>query len=311
MPYTVVYIYQQEELIFDPFCKIYHFLITSNVPLSAFIMVAIAVDRYLCICHPFLHLLTVPRAKMILLLQLAFTAVLGLMTSLIHSVYQLPSEIRDESKGIGGNMSTHFEKCSSIYTGRCRPTTGPFMNNFSVYYQKVYSSFFLISLLLVFTLYIMIYKFVTMRRARRQKQKNGKQFTTIMIQTDACQMNSHENQHAMKVEVNQNGVTTTLLSLNSENGDEDSHKRKSTRERRDHNHLANIKTAIMLFVVAVVFIIAFLPAWLMALGAVIYKQTVFYFYFIYNVVNPIIYAFMNQTFRADLQKVFGTCFAKR
>lgn len=30
---------------------------------------------------------------------------------------------------------------------------------------------------------------------------------------------------------------------------------------------------------------------------------VFYFYFVYNVVNPFIYAFMNQAFREDLKKL--------
>ena len=310
MPYTVVFIYIQDEVLFDPFCKLYHFLITSNVPLSAFLMVSIAVDRYLCICHPFLQLLTVPRAKMILLLQLIFAATLGLITALMYSVYQLPSEIKDLPIWPGVNTSVSFEHCESIYTGLCSPTTLLFMEDFPLYYQKVYSSFFLISLLLVFTLYIMIYKFVTSRRAKRQKQKNAKQFSTIMVQTEHSQIQSNEQQHSTKVEVNQNGVCTTLLPPNADCNDEHSkQKRKSTRDRRDHNALANIKTAIMLFVVAVVFIIAFLPAWLMALDAVTYVQTVFYSYFIYNVVNPIIYAFMNQTFRTDLQKVFGPCFS--
>ena len=35
-----------------------------DIPFSLFIMVAIAVDRYLCICRPFTRLLTVRRAKM-------------------------------------------------------------------------------------------------------------------------------------------------------------------------------------------------------------------------------------------------------
>jgi hypothetical protein len=57
----------------------------------------------------------------------------------------------------------------------------------------------------------MIYKFVTSRRAKRQKQKNAKQFSTIMVQTEHSQMQSNEQQHSTKVEVNQNGVCTTLL----------------------------------------------------------------------------------------------------
>ena len=67
--------------------------------------------------------------------------------------------------------------------------------------------------------------------------------------------------------------------------------------------MANIRTAVMLFVVTIVFLIAFLPAWLMSLGVVEHNAIVFYLYFVYHVANPFIYAFMNKSFRDDLGKV--------
>ncbi|KAL8558022.1 hypothetical protein ACOMHN_049283 [Nucella lapillus] len=67
--------------------------------------------------------------------------------------------------------------------------------------------------------------------------------------------------------------------------------------------LANLRTAVMLFVVTVVFVLAFLPSWLMAHGVVHFHAVVFYGYFIYNVSNPIIYAFINPTFRKELKDV--------
>ena len=67
--------------------------------------------------------------------------------------------------------------------------------------------------------------------------------------------------------------------------------------------LANIRTAVMLFVVTIVFLIAFLPAWLMASGLLAYNQVVFDMYFVYHTANPFIYAFMNKSFRDDLGKV--------
>lgn len=45
MPYTVALVYVRDHLSYDFFCKAFHFINTSNVPLSAFLMVAIAVDR--------------------------------------------------------------------------------------------------------------------------------------------------------------------------------------------------------------------------------------------------------------------------
>ncbi|XP_052082840.1 orexin receptor type 2-like [Mytilus californianus] len=314
MPYTVVFTFLEEKVLFDIPCKIFYFLVTSNVPLSAFIMVAIAVDRYLCICHPFLHLLTVPRAKIVLLIQLVFAGILGLITALMHSVYALPEELLDLELEIPYQKNISFAGCETVYTGTCKPTSRLFSVEFTLYYQKVYSSFFLISLLLVFTLYIMIYKYVTSRRAKRQKQKNAKQFSTTMVQTEASQIDntkdSHDHLHPTKVEVNENGVSTTLLPPDHQD-EQMRQQRKSVREKRDHNALANIKTAVMLFVVAVVFVIAYLPPWLMALMVVQYIKFVFYSYFVYNVVNPFIYAFMNPTFRTDLKKVFGKCLTKK
>jgi len=58
--------------------------------------------------------------------------------------------------------------------------------------------------------------------------------------------------------------------------------------------MANLKTAVMLFVVTVVFVITFLPAFLMVLNLVPDNIIVFYLYFANNVANPVIYSFMNQ-----------------
>lgn len=84
-------------------------------------------------------------------------------------------------------------------------------------------------------------------------------------------------------------------------------KRKRPSTVRDRNLIANIKTAFMLFIVTLVFLIAFLPALLMANGLIPIKLIVFYGYFIYNVANPFIYAFMNQNFREDLKKIVSVC----
>jgi hypothetical protein len=65
----------------DLSCKLYQFLIAANIPFSALTMVAIAVDRYLIICHPFMHVLTVGRAKVgnhVDILQ-SYTRVVGSM----------------------------------------------------------------------------------------------------------------------------------------------------------------------------------------------------------------------------------------
>lgn len=70
----------------DLLCKFYHFMLTSNIPFSALVMVAIAVDRYLCICHPFVRAFSVKRAKLtVAVLGLAATCI-GVCVALMYGV---------------------------------------------------------------------------------------------------------------------------------------------------------------------------------------------------------------------------------
>ena len=75
---------------------------------------------------------------------------------------------------------------------------------------------------------------------------------------------------------------------------------QSARDRK-RNRVANVKTAAMLFVVTVVFVVTFLPAFLMTVHLLPYNVVIFYMYFANNVANPVIYSFMNHNFRAHLR----------
>ena len=334
IPFTVAGIYVDFFLTYDIVCKAYQFLITCTVPLSAFIMVAIAVDRYICICHPFVHIMTVPRAKCIVYILAGFAVVLGLITALGTGVYEETIMPVNTTEQIAN--STEFiivNKTVQRYTGVCYLSTTILSHDFITTYQKVYSSFYLVSFLIVMVLYGLIYSSVTKQRAKRRKQKMGtsKKVVNTQCQTDETTIplnnrnhNQNHDTHRLKVEIEGENVATSLTTLSStklsgfhENGkvDSESHpinrcsskRHDPNKERRDHDRLANIKTAVMLFIVTLVFIFAFLPAWLMALTAVDFKVVIFYMYFVYNVANPIIYAFMNKMFRENLEKLFGSC----
>ena len=88
IPFTIVVHLVSYQIRFDLLCKLYQFLITSNIPFSALIMTAIAVDRYFCICHPFARLLTLRRARVVVVVLAAFASLLGIIGALTHSVYK-------------------------------------------------------------------------------------------------------------------------------------------------------------------------------------------------------------------------------
>ncbi|XP_062616277.1 probable G-protein coupled receptor No18 [Saccostrea cucullata] len=333
IPYTACMIYLRFMILYDALCKIYMFLLTFSVPLSAFLMVAIAVDRYLCICHPFLHLLNKTRARAVIGLLTVFACVLGILSCISYSVYMYadssPGEFSNctdatHSKDgiIHQTISTPYQQ--EEYTGQCNYPGTIVGMAYLITWQKIYSSFYLISLIIVLLLYTMIYYSVTRRRSNRRKQKamnnislkaslkeppkqNTSSPTSSFTVLSANDNNENaKEQKILQVEIGDNGVSSRPV----ENADETSplqqqqaHKNHHHHHIKDHDTIANIKTALMLFIVAVVFIIAFFPAWLMALGAVNHNNIVFYMYFAYNVTNPIIYAFMNPTFRSDVKKI--------
>ena len=361
VPYTIYIEYMRYYVPYDLVCKLYQFLITSNIPFSIFIMVAIAIDRYFCICHPFMHAMTPYRARIIIVFMGILASSLGVTTSLLFGVYQtmetkIPTWVR-----IGGNEtsannslsnshgyetsfsrlikdvnkqriwdnSSHYKESDSgapgrsvlvnttvemsQFTGLCSPNYTILSERFQWMYQKVYTAVFVFCLVIMIVLYILIYKSVLMRRKKRQRQKSMRPMTSFKPTADE------------RISVLTKETKTTILNskiVTTINNDHESYTQNSAQERKNiktrkkerrrssrkimkkESRIANLKTAAMLFVVTVVFIVTYIPAFLMALRLIPYSMTVFYMYFANNVANPVIYSFMNRNFRNDLKKLF-------
>lgn len=380
IPFTIAVEALDFKMQVDFFCKLYHFLITTTVPFSAFVMVAIAVDRYLCICHPFLHWMTERRAKFIIAALVLFTFFIGAIVCVHYSVYgekdiplpntpstwttphtpghavfhTLPglghalnhtlqpaynfslahlagtgSDISAEpsfTSGLSSSLSSSSSSpppkpTTSIGEGEnltVRAITHIFCDRrkdtiditFFDALQRIYSAFFLVSCVSVLVLYSLIYRSVI---AQRRKKLRIRSATCCFLWDGPGVSKGEPSEVTTALELSQaNGEHTKIRADDAAATDElrapsngSSRAAPTSRTRLERMRMANIKTALMLFVVTLVFIISFLPAWLIALEIVKLPVIVFYMYFFYNVVNPIIYAFMNQTFRAELQKLFA------
>ncbi|XP_076451260.1 uncharacterized protein LOC143287200 [Babylonia areolata] len=357
MPFTMTMESLDYFIVYDALCKVYFFLITCNVPFATFIMVAIAIDRYLCICKPHCHLLDSRRSQIGIIFLIFVSAMFGVLTALFHGVYlteefDIEKNDTETMAAIRQNIMTQFdldnftELCTNstnphceeearnvtlsavdtmasaqitecmlseekvvVYTGQCRFNQIIFSTFFRKTYQKVYASMFLICFIVVFLLYIAIYRSVIVRRTRRLR---ARQKTNVRLLRDVSVTDTHTTTVAEAAAAAgsgsgsgsgsgghvQNGFEMTELTHES---------RKAMLENdsglKEKYLLANIRTALMLFVVTLVFILAFLPSWLMAHGVVKFHALVFFSYFAYNVSNPIIYAFMNPIFRKELHDV--------
>ncbi|WAR15094.1 CCKAR-like protein, partial [Mya arenaria] len=365
MPFTEAVVFLNYMVRYDLACKIYMFFITCNVPFAAFIMVAIAIDMYFCICHPFLHVLNIFRAKVIVLCLLIVASTFGVITSLSYGVYSYELLVPDDEAPASTNVTMMYTEsvnygknaafiagdhrvctnCSMellgklhvynnnnkteahagyhlLYTGLCAPNyilTGPQFLNI---YQRVYAGTYLLSFVVVFVLYGLIYRSIYKHRAKRSKRKRSSLYPSgvghvTSLVPPCIEFSNVESQFTAVTHVNPHSGRRSDPNLeNGENDDVDAEThvelqpmrpkpRKGPRaiSIKEKTLLANIRTAFMLFVVTVVFLVAFLPAWLMGLQAMEFNAVIFYIYFVYHTANPFIYAFMNKTFRDDLGKV--------
>ncbi|XP_076472267.1 uncharacterized protein LOC143301763 [Babylonia areolata] len=416
IPYTLAAELLRFRLVYDLLCKGYMFCMTFNVPLSAFIMVAVGFDRYFCICHPFLHAMTVRRAKVLLVCLTLLACGLGIITALGFGVYYTTSGEEVEVSGVvlpevnasslsssssssaglsleGSSSSTSFTPSPSgsvyddvfnsslgaavgsssfssssssssslestsvvnsvdggrgggyisdmegeeveggggsgngtrrggggnnvttttttirvIYYGQCVPNTLIVSEHFVEIYQKVYAATFLFSFLTIALLYALIYRSILIRRAWKAKRKRMSCYNstittgpeTVAEETQLTNINNGNTAAAVAAAGADAGSTAAAAAAAAASG------RVTTRTSvalRDRMLYANIKTAAMLFVVTVVFVISFLPSWLIGLGVMRMYYILFYIFFFNNVANPFIYAFMNRTFRDDLRQL--------
>lgn len=389
MPMTMYMEYFDFHVTSDFLCRSYQFLITSNIPFSALIMVAIAVDRYLSICHPFLRALNPARAKAIIGVLVAFAVALGLCVSLMFSVYGVdemadvttativakdesgsrPSELFSRSWSVGQNerassrvksrretrhqwipettehqwsVTTSTENQPRplaivvvVNNGHCATSDLIIGTEFQYYYQKFYTTMFPVCLLVVVALYALIYRSVLGRRARRQSQKS--QALPLIVSLRGGSQSAPQTTVGVRGAPDEASLITDESRVTNSGDEDPAHggSRSSSRSRgglnfrkrlaargrgrgrgssrrkqtsaSDGNRLANLKTAAMLFVVTVTFVVTFLPAFLMAMSIVPHNMVVFYLYFANNVANPVIYSFMNKNFRQDLKKIFTNC----
>jgi len=182
IPLTIVVELVSYHVRFDVLCKLYQFLITSNIPFSALIMTAIAVDRYFCICHPFARLLTLRRARVVVLVMAAFSSVLGMVGALTHSVYQRVREVINTTEHgavtqltrtlpVAWKNQSAVLVSETVYTGQCIPTDLILNDPFTLAFQRCYTAIFIVCLGIVVVLYSLIYRSVLRQRHKRQKMK--------------------------------------------------------------------------------------------------------------------------------------------
>nr|XP_022345243.1 orexin receptor type 2-like [Crassostrea virginica]XP_022345244.1 orexin receptor type 2-like [Crassostrea virginica] len=317
VPFNIITLSLDYKHGYDAVCRLYMFLITGGVPFATLIMVAIAFDRYFCICHPFLHVITIFRAKLIILILFTFAGILGIMVALMYGINDTTLDPSSQSNNsCFSNMSFPYEPvtCNSTsykvnasspelgdssnpYHGMCSPNYDIFNEDFVLLFSKIHAILYLLMFIFVVVLYSLIYREIHIRRARKAKRKRSSLYPS---QSCAHEASMGETQMTLMHGPMSDGNTEEP----TKNG-HSSKRRKIGATLKEKQFYANIRTAAMLFIVTIVFLIAFLPALLMTQELIPYNIVIFYTYFVYNTANPVIYSFMNQSFRIELKNLYS------
>ncbi|VDK32038.1 unnamed protein product [Taenia asiatica] len=366
MPLTI-YIESVEWRIESEFlCKFYYVINNSLIPFSSLLISGIAFDRYFAICHPFSKIITVSRAKQIIIVMLSLALLLGGVSSMTIVVKLIPT----------GNTSAPEYECTET---RMLNTTETQMAIYHIVQGSQFSSYVL-CILSVVILYILIFRSVLIMRERRTRLIGNKLRKLPQFSENANSKNAANDgglRQPLSVTTQQNALSTNheklsliLMTTKPDAGEERSNERneqnlvseiwknrlnaigknpastvvgreestpvlkqsrisfldkpgrwKSRNKQEGQQNrrislrgfkgnfvLQNMKTAATLFVVAIVYIIALIPAMLMAIGVIGMYLPIFYMYYVNNAINPIIYCFMNPTFREDVQNFFTARF---
>ena len=275
---------------FTSICRIYHFLMNSTIPLSAFLMMSIAIERYFCICKNVKQHKLQSKSKIAVLCIILVSVLIGGVCCLNYgtlSFKKIPtrSELSPKSRNITcySNTTSAKETCDNkveIYQSDI--VCGLSIEFGEAYYhitEKIYSLMFAIFGITVVCVYSRIYYFLLSHKTHVARNSIGGKLSDG-YQTDHI---TRKQQKLRRI-----CASSELSSM--------------YREKRKRLNRKYVKVAGMFSIVAFVFISAFLPAWLMKLKAIDFNIYVFYLYFVYTVCNPFIYGFINPDFSTAIRK---------
>ncbi|CAL1539021.1 unnamed protein product, partial [Lymnaea stagnalis] len=320
IPFTILIEFLEFKVGSDEVCKIYHFLITTTVPFSCVVIVAIAVDRYMCICHPFHHWMNIQRARIIIGVLVVVIFAFGGLVCAHYTIYKKHDiEIGNSSSlninhyniTVGGmtftpdpispgpsyssitsmnktapspTMAHHNETTTAIdvsptakYTymkTTCDIQEDLIDKRFYYVFRQLYVGIFFVSCIIVFALYSLIYRSVIAQRKKKLHIKSAQccllwNATSVDTPHEAAEMTqdielSHVNGEE-RLTTRHNSSTMEDLEPHNNGA---VRKCSLSKARIERMRVANIKTAFTLFIVTLVFIMAFLPSWLMALSLI-------------------------------------------
>jgi hypothetical protein len=156
-------------------CKLYFFLATTTVPNSSLLMLAIAFDRYFCICLVSRTILNLPRARVLVLVLVFISTLLGVIPSLSSAAVEFPefyNQSANSTELLAGDVALMMNETFSSHAVCAvdvdmETPVGQLVWQFKFFYDLVYAC----SVLVITLLYGLIYKEIYVRRRMKRTRK--------------------------------------------------------------------------------------------------------------------------------------------
>lgn len=304
----------------DRACKVMFFLNMTCTLASAWMLVAIAVDRYRKICRPFNKQMTMYWKKVCL----AVVAGIALLSSWPCFLFYGSKELVDEERQVVGH--------------RCTNVRGPWSNTQPLIFKTTFLLLIAVILVSLVVLYILIGR-VVVKQMRFHKKRSAPYMSSdnsnirdtsqdSSTRNTNCKTDSPGTSDADLSEVD----VSPPLELKFPPGEKEvpagpcgsaGTRKEEGGHSKQHpsNRIQGVRMAMIFILITVVFIISFLPK----VGLMVYESRnenfwtelspselggyrfLYTAFIINNIVNPFIYGMFDRRFRTQVIKVFCAC----
>lgn len=318
----------------DILCKSYHLLATTTVPLSAMLIVVIAIDRYVRICTNNHALVSPPTIILAVIVIVLFSLVLGSLCAMGYGVEKIHAQFPNIDENfteavqffnacnflkldmgvISGDLEASFVNLSmdmdkmifdeniNYNLNNSLVSMTDMFDVFGISICKPSKTYFSEEFIYIYgKIYSMVYAVSCL--------------IAILIYIKIYHFIASRRKRSIR-RYRPDVIMKPIQSSISKEPTPDELEQKSNRKvscasllrnnfitKREKIRRQNIRTASMLACVAFVFIASFLPAWLMKYRFIPFNDVIFHMYFIYCVINPFIYAFCNSKFKTTLKQM--------
>ena len=209
--------------------------------------------------------------------------------AIVSSRYKIQNYIAAfEWPANASNMTNSSSQIVQQYIGVCSID----LESYNVYLKEfriVYALVFALAVVLTLGIYVLIYYYIIKWKKKRKQLFCS--YSEIHYRQTASKADTCCNSTASDVtESCQDAATQKDVQVS--NG-----RKMDTGGINFHKIQYNIKLAIILFTVSIVFIISYLSAWLAALSIIEYDPVAFYMYFAFNVIHPITFTVLDKQIR--------------